>query len=409
MITPHALAKLVESTKIDSSKLCSKLSESANQVVFFLESKLQRTGSYGDEAKDIACYFKSPMMFLAANKQHTAATVLDYIKSAFMCEDGDFKTIESMKSTNPAYIEYWSYTNGWIVRAANLLGSKEISERGYKYLSQYNANNGFLTNQIGTKSQVTDVLTAAHHGLMNLEFDNLDVAISAGKYLCDVIKKQSDLKKGFYLRLDKQGGLLTEFSKEQAPFCFVSVTEPDQLHFMIGYPAAYLAILYKRTKDLNFLNAAKTYLDFSLSCDQSVYSSNFSHKLAWAASHIYECTGEDKYLEVIDKISNYFIAKQKNGMWFLDDINVSYDQSAEIACWFLECVKNINGFKKKDYLEQEKQVGFSHKSYAIKAVKYGAIALVAGIGLFSFLRPRLDAPATCDAGVDMVIRLNRIG
>lgn len=110
---------------------------------------------------------------------------------------------------------------------------------------------------------------------------------------------------------------------------------------MIGYPSAYLGALYKKTNNLDFLKAAQAYLDFSLSCDKSIYTCYFSHKIAWAASLIYECTGNEKYLTVIDKISDYFIAQQKNGMWFESDINASYDQSAEIAYWFLAIVKNI--------------------------------------------------------------------
>ena len=79
-------------SKLDISKLCEKLSESANQAVAFLESKLQKDGSYGNDAKDLACYFKSPMMFLAANKPQAATSILTHIKTAFMTKDGDFTT-----------------------------------------------------------------------------------------------------------------------------------------------------------------------------------------------------------------------------------------------------------------------------------------------------------------------------
>lgn len=348
MATPRTMNKQVESKNTDATKLCIKLSKSANQVIDFLESKLQTNGSYGDDAKDIACYFKSPMLFLAANKPNTAAALLNHIKINFMSRDGDFKSTDTLKSANGAYIEYWTYTNGWIVRAANQLGITDMSQSGYKYLAQYNLGEkaGFQTNNITCESRITDVLTVAHHGLINLEMGNLDIATYAGNFLCEVIRKQPDLKKGFYLRLDKQGNLITEFQKEQTPFYFVSATEPNQLHFMIGYPSAYLAILYKKTRNTDFINAAKAYLDFSLSCDKNVYACDFSHKIAWAASLVYECTGEDKYLTVIDKISDYFISKQKNGMWFPEDTNSSYDQSAEIACWFLDIVKNINSLKK---------------------------------------------------------------
>jgi hypothetical protein len=100
-------------------------------------------------------------------------------------------------------------------------------------------------------------------------------------------------------------------------------------------------MLYQKTRNEEFLNSAQAYLDFSLSCNEQIYQCNFSHKIAWAASLVYECTGDEKYLRVIEIISDHFIANQRNGMWYSEDINSSYDQSAEIACWFLEIVKNI--------------------------------------------------------------------
>src|ERR1700733_13952447 len=121
MSIPRIFSKASELKSVDESKLCEKLSHSADLAINFLESKLQKDGSYGSDAKDIACYFKSPMMFLAANKPLIASRILDYIKLTYMFKDGDFRTTENLKSVNPAYIEYWSYINGWIVRAANQL------------------------------------------------------------------------------------------------------------------------------------------------------------------------------------------------------------------------------------------------------------------------------------------------
>lgn len=405
MLSTHGLTKSEES-KIDTTILCEKLAESAKKTVNFFKSKLQSDGSYGSDIIDIACYFKSPMMFIAVGDDQSAMLVLNHINKAFMIPEGDLRTSEKLKSANGAYIEYWSYTNGWILRAANQLKLNYIFEPAFKYFAQYNLGKklGFSTNQIKPDSSVTDVLTVSHHGLVNLEMDNLDIAISAGNFLCEAIKKQSNLDEGFYLRL-KDGDVVTGFSKEQAPFYFVSKTEPNQLHFMIGYPAAYLAMLYKKTKNKEYLESAIKYLEFSLVCDKSVYACDFSHKIAWAASHIYECTGDKKYLIVIDKISDYFIAKQKDRVWFSEDVNSSFDQSAEIACWFLDIIKNINN---RLTLDAEKQLAVSsHKAWTAKAVKYSAMALVAGAGL-CFLGSKMKATTAGDAVAAVVKKLKGI-
>src|SRR5690349_5264450 len=141
--------KSSDSKQIDLSKLCFKLNNAAHKVVDFLESKLQQDGSYGAEAKDLACYFKSPMMFIAANKPKAASAVLTYIKKQFMRSDGDFRTEDHFKSVNPAYTEYLPYMNGWIVKAANILGMTDIVHPGYHYFSKFSMGSfGFLTNEV---------------------------------------------------------------------------------------------------------------------------------------------------------------------------------------------------------------------------------------------------------------------
>lgn len=345
-------ARLNESQDINLTKLCDRLIQSASKTVAFFETKLKTDGSYGTEAKDIACYFKSPMLFIEADKPSVAIKILAHVQN-FMMQDGDFSSADIIKSIRPEYAEYWTYINGWILRAANRLSFTGIAVPAGEYLAHYNIGNGFLTNNIQDATNITDILTASHHGLLNLEIRNLDIAISAGNYLCDALSKQPDIQKGFYLRFDKNADPIVEFKNEQAPFYFVSKTEPNQLHFMIGYSSAYLALLYKETSEEKFLTAAKEYLDFSLSCHESIYQCDFSHKIAWAASLVYGITAEARYLDGIEKITNYFIKTQSDeGIWYAQsDINTQYDQSAEIACWFLSIRKNLLGMKKKDDLK----------------------------------------------------------
>lgn len=378
--------------KLDADHVCEKIKQSANKALAFFEKKLEENGSYGSAITDLSCYYKSPMMFISAGKPEVSEKVLSYIASKFMAENGDFRTSENLKSIKPEYVEYWSYINGWILRAANELKISRVSQPVQTYLKSYavGKEGGFFTNNTINSTDVTDILTTAHHGLINLEVGNLDVAIAAGNYLCNAINQQPDIQKGFYLRFNTKGAPIVEFSKENTPFYFISREQPNQLHFMIGYPSAYLAMLYKKTDNKKFLEAAQGYLNFSLSCEKSVYECNFSHKLAWAASILYEITGDSKYLLIIEKIANHFMSTQSSsGVWYEDDTNASFDQSAEIACWFFDIVKNINKFK-QTLEDSKKHLGDAvspdevenKKSWAHKAIKGGVTMLVAGLSLF---------------------------
>jgi hypothetical protein len=324
-------------------ELIDLLEKTAQKTIAYFNSQLMEDGCY-QNVKDLACYYKSPMMFITANKIESAQLVLKYIQEKFMLKEGDFTTNSYLKSINPIYTEYWSYMNGWILRAAQQLQFKEMSDKAYNYLLKFNLgeNKGFLTNEYQLENDISDVLTTAHHGLINLERNNLKIAEEAGNYLSNAIDKQSNLKQGFYLRFESIK-LIEKFKANEAPLYFIDKSEPDQLYFMLGYPAAFLGLLYEKTDEKKYLEAAKFYLEMALSCENKLLQSNFSHKVAWAASILYKLTHEKKYLEAIEQIIQHFLNQQaENGLWFVDKDDVTaYDQSAEIACWFFEIAKSL--------------------------------------------------------------------
>jgi hypothetical protein len=371
-----------------------RLHDSAMKAVHFFETKLDEKGSYGATATDISCYYKLPMMFVYTGKNALAIRVLNNIRGTFMTKAGDFTTTLSSKSVKPEYTEYWSYTNGWIVRAAQLLQHTDVSEPGNKFLSQFNTgdNAGFLTHAPDSKDGETDVLTTAHFGLIHLEAGNQSIALSAGNYLCAVIENQPDISNALYLRCDANKKPITNFDNSKSAFYVVKKDSLDQLYFMIGYPSAYLALLYKNTKDDKYLKAARAYLDFALTCHESVFKSNFSHKLAWAASIIYKETGEEKYLAAIEKITDHFLKTQaETGVWYQNaDTNTCYDQSAEIACWFMDISNNLKQCKKKLSKEPKQENAkvdqASSLAWTSSAIKYGVMAIVAGIGAYALYK-----------------------
>ncbi|CAF1639555.1 unnamed protein product, partial [Didymodactylos carnosus] len=93
------------------------LSNSVSKTIDYFLNDLKPDGSFQAEADDLACYAKSPMMFIGAGYEEQANKILDYIKNTFLF-NGDFLTTIDNKTVQKAYIEYWPYINGWIVRAA---------------------------------------------------------------------------------------------------------------------------------------------------------------------------------------------------------------------------------------------------------------------------------------------------
>ncbi len=322
--------------------LAQKISNSAAKTINFFASKLTENGSYGNEIQDLCCYYKSPSMFIVANRYDLALRSLNYIYDRFMTNEGDFKTDSSIKSSKPEYIEYWSYINGWIIRAANKLDQKRKYELASKFLLNFYCGKdaGFSTNYFSLKNGITDVFTTAHHGFLYLEQENFDLALSAGNYLCSAILSQPDLDEKFYTRINSFGAPITVYEKNNAIFYCIEKKQSGQFYFKLGYSSAYLISLYKKTGVEKYLDAAISYFDFLFTCQEDVFSNKYSHKVAWGATLLFNITNNKKYFTAVEKIMDYYLQRQVNGVWYLnEDINTTYEQSPEIALWFLEISK----------------------------------------------------------------------
>lgn len=318
-----------------------KYEESAEKAVNWLRSHLKEDGSYSSNSNDLAMYYKSPYLFDLWGNTEAANRILNYIKNNFFRENGDFSTQGDRKSENAALSQYWSYINGWIAIASQKMGRFDIAYRAEQYLQLFYhpEQGGFTTAQpYGKGDNVVDVLTTAHLGLLNLYFGKLEKAKQAGNLLQKFISIQPDINEGFYLRLDGNGELVTEFPQDSAILFCVSAKQPYQVYFMIGYPIAFLGKLYQATGEAGYLDAAKNYLEFALSCHESIRYFHFSHKVAWGSAIIAYLTKDAKYFDFSTSIADYLLSIQDaEGCWLKEEpAHSSFDQTAEIAIWLKE-------------------------------------------------------------------------
>lgn len=263
--------------------------QAADRAVEWLATRLRDDGSYGPDADDLACYYKSPYLFQLSGRARDAARLLTFIRARFMRSDHDFTTSAGHKSDNAAFTEYWAYPNGWLAMAAQRMGRFDIAYPAFEYLRSYQnpGQDGFLTSGPcrfgdGAKSGDggTDALTTAHLGLVCLYFGDLQRAQGAGRWLARLLAIQPELGEGLFLRLDRSGHLVRDVPEGKAAFHLVSAREPNQAYFMIGYPVAFLAKLFEATADDAHLHAARGYLDFALSCAGNLRACPTSHKVA---------------------------------------------------------------------------------------------------------------------------------
>ena len=321
--------------------------DGANRGVGWLLSRLNPDGSFQSPIQDLACYYKSPYLFFLSGHGGKANRVLGYIGKTFMRSDGDFSTTPECKSANAALAEYRAYMNGWLAIASQKMGAFNVAFRARSYLQAfYHLGNGGGTTRhlYGEGDNTVDALSSAHLGLAALYFGDKERALAAGNVLRRMLELQPHATQEFLLRLDNNGKLISEFPSDQSVFYAVSMTQPNQAYFMLGYPVGFLGKLYEATGDSSVLNSATAYLEILLSSRGNLQKFYFSHKVAWGSAIIARITKEPQYLQLSQEIAHYLLSIQSpSGAWLEDQpAFTTFDQTAEIAIWLFEIANELS-------------------------------------------------------------------
>ena len=315
--------------------------QSADRAVEWLVEQMTGDGSFQVPVKDLAFYYKAPYVLYISGKIQEANHLLSYIQRAFGRENGDFTSFPDLKSVNENFIEYWAYMNGWIALTAQKMGRFDVAYRGYDYLQSFYhpRHGGFTTRKpYGQNDNISDVLTTAHLGLVALYLGDLSKAKTSGHLIQTILFLQPDKQREFYLRMDDNGKLITDFVEDASTFFRVSATQPNQPYFMLGYPIAFLGKLFAATNDGQYIDTAKDYLDFLLRCQGNLRTFHYSHKVAWGAAILAKITKDERYADLAKSIADHLVQTQNpDGRWLPDEPAYTYfDQTAEIAIWMRE-------------------------------------------------------------------------
>ncbi|HWM88213.1 MAG TPA: hypothetical protein VNO33_20305 [Kofleriaceae bacterium] len=324
-----------------------RLLASAHHAVARLASELREDGSYGPRHQDLASYYKSPALFLAAGRWDLADRVLGFIAQRFLREDGDFQTPEAGKTDDPELAARPGYPNGWIAVAAQRLGRFEVSEPAWSHFKRYfhpGLGGGCVEgpHEPGAARRI-DMLMTAHLGLSALFFGDGEVAHRAEQVLVRFLDQQPEPAARMLLRMDESGALVQELAGEQTRDHQVRADASDQAWPSIGHAIGFLALLHRITGSGEALRAARGYLDFALACPV-LPGEPRAHQVAWAAALLGEISQAPPYFDLSVAIARVLMAGQgSGGLWRDADGDVaphtSFDQTAETALCLLEIAR----------------------------------------------------------------------
>jgi hypothetical protein len=175
--------------------------------------------------------------------------VLDHVKQAFLLDNGNIRL-----TADPLLSQYPAYPTAWIATAAQRLGRFDISYLCWDYLRQcmHPEFRGACLSPHGAGAHGNDsggpeMLMRAHLGVAALFFGRKDIAQGCGECLLRFLSLQPEPARCIYLRMVPGGKLITHFCEAASFTHKVDAMDEDQGWFFVGFPIAFLSLLYTAT------------------------------------------------------------------------------------------------------------------------------------------------------------------
>ncbi len=290
-------------TSAEHLKLEKQCLETARRGVEWLLSQQSPDGSWKPLDKaPIDAYYKAAWAFNITGESTAAERVLNYVKQNLLQPDGDL-----LPRNDPWYINvHYQYSNGWVVTGAQKQGRYDISMPALKFLltQQDSSHGGFYSQRanVGEKKR-SDTMSSGISGIACLATGQMDAARKLASYFQRIIELQPEPKTQFYLTVEADGRLGTEFSSEEAFWRVIDSEQKDQCWYAVGLPFTFATLLQQVTGEKRYADLAKWFFDFQSRC-VNPWDGGSSGKAGWGCSMLYRITGEERYRDIALQVAN---------------------------------------------------------------------------------------------------------
>ena len=254
-----------------------------------------------------------------------------------MSADGDFGPRNTFTSDY-----YYAYFNCWVILGAQRLGQYDLAHRGMEFLLNFQdeKTGGFFsspTERLSTTRQ--DLWVTSGCGQAALCTGRLDVARGVGRWMQQMLDEQPNYPEELYTVSTAQNGLLTDIDPDDSLRCILrNVAEGDQYFFHPGIAGGFLARLCQASGEQQWLHLACQYMRFAETATDNLFGLLRAGKVGWAASVLYQLTGEQKYRDIAVRVGDNLVAQQADdGSWSAVGFEAAdNDMTAEMVVWLDE-------------------------------------------------------------------------
>jgi len=299
---------------VTRSQVINQLRPARDRGTVHLIAQQHGDGSFGDPAHDgLGPYYKSLWALAAAGEPEAANRLATWIARNVQTEEGDFAGPFRGTLMDRAY----AYPNAWIIAGAQKLGRFDISRKGAEFLllMQHEEDGGFRT-QRDNEEAPQDIQCSAQSGNALLLTGHVAAAKNIGRFMRTLWEAQPDPENALYIIYKPGVGIKTDFPEERQRLGSIQLGKSRQAYFNMGIAAAFLAKLTMTTGDREWVELGKRYLELAFRFGDDMYQTAQVGKVGWGAALVYACTGEQRYMELTERVGEALIAQQTDtGGW----------------------------------------------------------------------------------------------
>ena len=245
-----------------------------------------------------------------------------------------------------------NYKLAYVCQSAHRLGRFDVSYPVMSFLESCQAPCGGFPHFANDK--VTRALATGWVGVTAIYMGRLDIAEKAAKCCISMLEQQPSNDR-FYFQMHPDGTLATEENFPGAGY--IDITKLKQCYWEVGFQLMLMDRMYELTKDRSYLEHAKKYLEFLLSCSEDNFAYWGSGKGALGAAMYYTYTGDVRAKEAALRFCDFLVDTQApNGGYQYEDepdeLLIYVDHAACLSIWELESLSYIQS---KDGLFERKE------------------------------------------------------
>ena len=243
----------------------------------------------------------------------------------------------------------WAYRDSVLIVGAQMLGQYDLSYGLVDSLLGWQdpVSGGFANDasEDGTASDEMDIPYAAGPGFALLATGRLTEARRVADYLEGIYSAQQAMPDRFYCFWSRENQRpITESDPAfQARFVVERDVDRMQRWTVGGIAAGFLGRLYLADPQSRYLELARQYQAFSMSSTEAQFNYPSVCKSSWGASLLYQITGDDLYLDWLQRMARWYLDTQEPEGWWHPWVERTSADVIEITLEFVQHLQVLLG------------------------------------------------------------------